>query len=79
MITHWRSKVRSVFAIIGAVAMGVLLNGLGWPWWAWLPAAILCAITVYMAFVLSWFLWRKLSYQYFARMAKRRNRAAAES
>lgn len=70
-----RSKIRSVFALIGAVLLGWHLHGIGWPWWAWLPAAILAAMTVYMAFVLTWFAWRKLTYRAVARRMKRRNLA----
>ncbi|MFO8080437.1 MAG: hypothetical protein R6V07_09035 [Armatimonadota bacterium] len=72
-----RSKMRSVFALVGAVLLGWFLHGAGWPWWAWLPAAILGAMTVYMAFVLTWFVWRKLTYQAVARRMKRRNQSEA--
>lgn len=65
-------------ALIAAVLLGRHLHGLEWPWWAWLPAAILVAMAVYMAFVLSWFLYRKLTYRYFARRAKRRHQAAED-
>ena len=67
--------MRSVFALVGGVLLGWYLSGIGWPWWAWLPAAILGAMTVYMAFVLGWFAWRKLTYEAVARRMKRRNRA----
>lgn len=67
--------MRSVFALAGAVLLGWYLHGIGWPWWAWLPAAILGAMAIYMAFVLSWFLWRKLTYEAVARRMKRRNQA----
>ncbi|MFW6155915.1 MAG: hypothetical protein ACOC7J_01240 [Armatimonadota bacterium] len=70
-----RTKMRSVFALVGAVLLGWFLHGAGWPWWAWLPAAILGAMTVYTAFVLTWFVWRKLTYQAVARRMKRRNQA----
>jgi fatty acid desaturase len=74
-----RSKIRSVVALVGAVLVGWYLNGIGWPWWAWLPATILGAMTIYMAFVLTWFAWRKLTYEAIARRMKRRNRAEAAS
>ncbi|NLO06563.1 MAG: hypothetical protein GX131_12120 [candidate division WS1 bacterium] len=77
MSSSWRSKIRSAFALVAAVFAGWWLSGIGWPWWAWLPAAILVAMAVYMTFVFGWFLYRKLTYEPFARAAKRRNRAAA--
>ena len=67
--------MRSVFALVGAVLIGWYLHGIGWPWWAWLPAAILGAMTAYMVFSLTWFAWRKLTYEAVAREMKRRNRA----
>jgi len=73
-----RSTLRSVFALVGAILVGRYLDAVGWPWWAWLPGAILAAMTVYMAFVLTWFLWRKLTYGAVAREMKRRNRARME-
>lgn len=69
--------MRSVFALVGAVLLGWYLHGIGWPWWAWLPAAMLAAMAIYMAFVLFWFAWRKLTYEAVARRMKRRNQAAA--
>ncbi len=78
MSGSWRAKLRSVLALVAAVLLGRWLGGIGWPWWAWLPAAILAAMAVYMAMVLSWFLYRKLTYQRFAEIARRRHQARAE-
>ncbi len=75
MITNWRAKIRSVLALVAAVLLARQLSALGWPWWAWLPAAILIAMAVYLAFILSWFLYRKLTYRAFARRAKQRHQA----
>ncbi len=73
-----RSTVRSICSLLGAILIALYLHGIGWPWWAWLPAAILGAMTVYMMFVLGWFLWRKLTYEAFARSRKRRHRASED-
>lgn len=78
MRKNWRAKIRTVFALVAAVLLGWYLGEVGWPWWAWLPAAILGAMATYMAFVLAWFLYRKLTYEAFARAARRRNRAAED-
>jgi membrane protein YdbS with pleckstrin-like domain len=78
MTGSWRTRIRSAVALLAAVLLAWHLNTLGWPWWAWLPAAILMALAVYTVFVLSWFLYRKVTYQHFARRAKRRNRAAED-
>ncbi len=78
MIHNWRAKLRSVFALVAAVVVGLRLSAGGWPWWAWLPMCILTAMAVYMAFVLSWFLYRKLTYRRFAEIARRRHRARTE-
>jgi len=79
MIRHWRAKLRSIFALVAAVVIGVRLSAAGWPWWAWLPVCILIAMAVYMALMLAWFLYRKLTYRRFAEIARRRHRARTES
>lgn len=79
MTGNWRARLRSIFALIAAIVLGVRLDASGWPWWAWLPVAILAAMFVYMACVLSWFLYRKLTYRRFAEIARRRHRARTES
>ena len=78
MTGNWRARIRSICAILAAALLGWYLSVAGWPWWAWLPATMLLAMSVYMVFVLSWFLYRKLSYRHFARRAKRRHRAAED-
>lgn len=73
-----RSIIRILSALIAAVLLARHLSMLGWPWWAWLPAAILGAMTVFLVLVLMWFLYRKLTYRHFARRAKQRNLAAED-
>ena len=78
MTGHWRARLRIVIAFAAAITLGWRLDASGWPWWAWLPAAILTAMSTYMILVLSWFAYRKFTYERFARIARRRHQAEAE-
>ncbi len=78
MTRHWRARIRTLLSLAAAVAVGWRLDTIGWPWWAWLPAAILTGMTTLIAVMLSWFLYRKLTYERFAEAARRRHRAEAE-
>jgi len=70
-------KSRDVLSILfGAYAAWRLIL-LGWPWWVWVPAALLAVMGFAAVHVLCWFVYRKLSYPYVARAYKRR-RAAGE-
>ena len=71
MLQNWRAKSRTLLCLIVAVVVGWQLHSMGWPWWAWLPAALLSIIGFYAVSVLTWFAYRKLTYQYFARLHKR--------
>lgn len=71
-------KSRTVVGILGGALVGWWLIAVGWPWWAWLPAALLGGIGFQAAHVLCWFAYRKLSYQRLARIYKRRHRAAED-
>jgi len=68
-------KSREVLSMpVGAyVAWRLIL--VGWPWWAWVPAALLSIIAFQAVHVLCWFAYRKLSYPYVARAHKRRRAA----
>ncbi len=75
MVPNWRAKSRSVMGLIVAVLLGWYLHSIGWPWWAWLPAAMLSILAFYLASVLCWFAYRKLTYERFARRHKREKQA----
>lgn len=78
MIKHWRARLRIVIALAAAIVVGWRLDALSWPWWAWLPATILIAMSTYMILVVSWFAYRKLTYERFAHIARKRHQAEAE-
>ncbi len=78
MTRHWRARIRLLLSLVAAVAVGWRLDLAGWPWWAWLPAAILAGMAAFMVLILSWFLYRKFTYERFAEAARRRHRAEAE-
>ena len=61
--------------LVVGVALGWHLNSLVWPWWAWLPAALLSIGGFYTLSVLTWFTYRKLTYERFARTHKRERQA----
>jgi hypothetical protein len=71
-------KSRSVVAVIGALLIAWRLSLAGWPWWAWLPAALLGLIVLQVVPILCWFVYRKLSYQHLARMHKARRKSAED-
>lgn len=79
MTGNWRARLRSVLALFAAIALGIRLDAAGWPWWAYLPVCILTAMAVYLALMLTWFLYRKLTYRHFAEIARRRHRARTGS
>ena len=62
--------------LIVAVLVSRALHDAGWPWWAWLPAALLSIAGFYALSVVTWFVYRKLTYQYFARARKRQRQAS---
>jgi len=67
---------RNLLAVVAAIFIGWRLMLAGWPWWAWLPAAMLGALAFLALNILCWFGYRKLTYQYFARAHKRRRTLA---
>lgn len=69
-----RRKLRPLIGLIAAILLAGYLHSIAWPWWIWAPAAALGGMAAYMAQVLGWFLWRKLTYEAFARRLKARNR-----
>lgn len=75
MIQNWRAKSRTVLGLLVGGTVGWVLNDSGWPWWAWLPAALLGVVAFYTLSVLTWFAYRKLTYQHFADLHRRRRQA----
>ncbi len=41
---YYSSMGRKVLFICGGMVVAAVLGRLGWPWWAWLPAAIISAV-----------------------------------
>ena len=69
---------RDVLSVLAGAYTAWRLILTGWPWWAWLPAALLAVICFQALHVLCWFAYRKLSYQYVARCLKRRRQRTGE-
>ncbi len=61
--------------LLVALVLGWHLHSIGWPWWAWLPASLLSIAGFYTLSVLTWFAYRKLTYERFARTHKRERQA----
>ncbi len=57
-------------AIIAGLVVGWRLFAAGWPWWAWLPAAILAVQLVYVALLAGVYAYQKPTYQRRARLMK---------
>ena len=75
MIQNWRAKSRTLLGLIMAAVVAWALDRAGWPWWAWLPAALLSIVGFYALSVLTWFTYRKLTYQHFARRRRQQRQA----
>ena len=61
-ILLWK-HLREVVALAAMIACGAALGHAGWPWWAWLPAALIAGILGATAVVLSWFGYQKSVYE----------------
>jgi hypothetical protein len=63
-------RVRALLILVVAVTTAWLLQHHGWPWYAWLPAAILSAPLVTALHIILWYFRRKLTYEALARRTK---------
>lgn len=63
-------SVRLLSAALVAAIAGWVLHGNGWPWYQWLPAAIIVFAAVTVLWVLAWYVRRKLTYQTVAQRTK---------
>lgn len=54
--------IRTILILAAAWGTGHVLSSLGWPWYAWLPAAILGGFFVAVLWFSVFFLIRKLTY-----------------
>jgi len=74
VLSHRHSR-RGLAVVVG-ICMTWLLIGRGWPWWAWLPAAILTIEAVYAVLLVSVYAYHKATYQRRAEMMRRQLRQA---
>jgi hypothetical protein len=58
----WR-HMREVAAVAATLACAAGLRQAGWPWWAWVPAALIAGILGATVVVLSWFAYQKAVYE----------------
>ena len=71
MVPHdLEERLRALIMIIVAAATAWLLHHHGWPWYAWLPAAILTVPLVTGMHIILWYFRRKLTYEALARRTK---------
>ncbi len=69
---------RRGLAIIAGLVVGWRLLASGWPWWAWVPAAILAVQLVYVALLAGGYAYQKPTYQRRARLMKQSLRRAED-
>ena len=67
---------RRVLAVVTGIWVLWLLTGRGWPWWAWLPAAILAGEAGYALLLVGVYAYHKATYQRRAEMMRERLRQA---
>jgi len=72
----FRRHSRWVLAVAVGVWLAWLLTGRGWPWWAWLPAAILAAEAGYALLLVGVYAYHKATYQRRAEMMRQQLREA---
>ena len=58
-----KKQMREFVGLVALAVTGALLHRAGWPWWAWLPAALLAGFAGAAAVVLSWFETQKRRYE----------------
>lgn len=61
---------RKAVALAVSVLTGVKLAACDWPWWAWLPAAILALMCGYVLMILLTYAYQKSTYKIRARLMK---------
>ena len=61
-ILLWK-HLREVVAVAAMLACAAGLRRAGWPWWAWLPAALLAGMLGGTVVVLGWFAYQKAVYE----------------
>ena len=67
---------RRGLAVVVGIGMAWLLAGRGWPWWAWLPAAILAVEAGYALLLVGVYGYHKATYQRRAEMMRQQLREA---
>jgi hypothetical protein len=70
----FNKRMRDIVALGALLVTARLLWGAGWPWWAWLPAAMLAGMVGAAAVILSFFVLQKCTYERDASRTKERLR-----
>ena len=76
LLHNW---TRRVVVVASAAMTGRVLVSDGWPWWAWLPAAILAGMAGYLLMILLSYAYQKCTYPIRARLIKEQLRQSAAS
>ena len=69
---------RRGIAIIAGLVVSWRLVVAGWPWWAWVPAAILAVQLVYVALLAGVYAYQKPTYRRRAQLMKQSLREAGD-
>ncbi len=75
LLYHW---TRRLCAVGLGVLAGAKLSAHGWPWWAWLPAAILALMFGYVLMILLTYAYQKSTYRMRARLMKQQLRSSLD-
>ncbi len=67
---------RRAIALAAATLVSWILAGRGWPWWAWLPAAILATGASYALLLMAVYGYHKATYQLRAQRMREQLRRA---
>ena len=74
-----RGYTRRGLAVVAGLLVAWKLFIAGWPWWTWVPAAILAVELIYALTLVGVYAYQKATYQVRARIMKEKLRQARDS
>lgn len=62
LLRRYEDQLQLLTGLLGGALMAWWLHSRGWPWYSWLPAALLAVLAVGLVWVTTWYLRRRLTY-----------------